>query len=334
MAGDLVTNTRANSLVSWNRSFVVGLSFATAILFPLSLLFPGHALAAVAVPLVTAGCWRLYTSFQEDAARCWAGARAFFQEKDLLAGGIFIVAAVLAIQFIVQNALRADSSDGYQIWSTKALVLYHRGSMTSDLLIPGDYDRVNAYPYMVSLYEALLSLLRGEFVFDGTKPVFAFFFVSMLASTYQAACGMTSRRVALGATALLASIPSLATQRNVEGFADMPQACLVAAVAAAFFSKEFRPQTAFRDPLPWLCVGLLLVKNEGTMLFVILCSVIAIFWFLGGPSSFLQHCRVYWRSIMIVIFGITLRLWMIEWVGGHDTEFSPLFAVASWSRAY
>lgn len=334
-AGDLITNWRSDSWISWNQSFVVGLSVATAVLFPLSLLLPAHALLALAILLIAAGGARLYSILKYDLARFRSKARTAIPHTDLVASGIFAVIAVLAIQFIVQNALRADSSDGYQIWSTKAFVLYHRGAMTKDLLIPGEYDRVNAYPFMVSLYEALLSLLRGNFVFDGTKPVFAFFFLSMLISTFYAACGLASRRIALGATALLASVPALSTHTNVEGFADMPQACLVAAVASAFLSKGFSsPPTSFRHPLPWLCIGLTLVKNEGTLLLVILTAVIGLSWIANGWSSFLHNCRAYWRAIAIVMFGFLLRMWMVEWVGGHDVEFASLASAASWTRAY
>ena len=327
-AGDLLMGRRADSLGAWNQSFVVGLSLATALLFPLSLLLPGHALLAIAVLLIAAGSWRFYSSPRFTFRRP-------VQRKDLWALAMFGVVGILAIQFIVQNTLRASASDGYQIWATKAFVLYHRGAMTTDLLIPGEYDYVISYPMMVSLYQALLSLLRGEFVFEGTKPVFAFFFISMLVSTFHAARGLASRRIALGATALLASIPALATRINLEGFADMPQACLVAAVVAAFFQAGGLSRPAsFREPLPWLWVGLLLVKNEGIILSTILGMVIGVLWMAGGPSLFIRKCRLYWRPIGIVVSGGILRIWMIYWVGGHDPVFGSLSSAATWSRAY
>jgi len=333
-AGDLITNRRSDSWSSWNQSFMVGISVSTAVLFPLSLLLPAHALLAVAILLLAAGGARLHSVLQKGIATWWSGARPGIRQRDLLALGILAVVAVLAIQFVVQNALRADDSDGYQIWSTKAFILYHRGAMTKDLLIPGEYDRVNTYPFMVPLYEALLSVLRGQFTFDGTKPVFAFFFLSMLMSTFHAARGLASTRIALGATALLASIPALTTHSNVEGFADMPEACLVAAVAAACLGNGFssRP-TSFRDPLPWLIIGLALVKDEGTVLLVILSAVIGLSWIAKGWSSFIENCRVYWRPIAIIVCGFLLRMWMVAWVGGHDVTYAPLTSAASWSRA-
>ena len=334
-AGDLLTGRRANSLWAWNQSFVVGLSLTTALLFPFSLLLRSHALLAIAALLIAAGSWRLCRTLKPSTAGSWLKRRGRFERKDLLTLAMFGVIAALAIQFIAQNALRACARDGYQIWATKSLVLYHRGAMTTDLLVPGGYDRISAYPMMVSLYQALVCLLRGGFVFERTKPVFAFFFVSMLVSTFRAARGLRSTRVALGAVVLLASIPALTTDTNVEGYADMPQACLVAAVAAALLQEEnLRRPASFREPLPWLCVGLLLVKNEGITLLSILCVVIGMFWIAGGPASFVRKCRLYWRPIAVVACGGILRLWMIYWVGGHDGTYSSLASAAAWSRAY
>src|SRR5580658_1432001 len=334
-AGDLLMGRRAGSLGAWNQSFVVGLSVVTALLFPFSILLPGHALLAIAVLLIAAGSFRLYGSLKGHMAKPWFTFRTPVERKDLWALVMFGIVGILAIQFVVQNTLRACASDGYLIWATKAFVLYRRGAMTTDLLVPGVYEYVSPYPMMVPLYEALLSLLRGAFVFEGTKPVFAFFFVSMLISTFRAARGLASRRVALGAAALLASIPALTTHTNVEGYADMPQACLVAAVVAAFFEEGSpgRP-VSFREPLPWLCIGLPLVKSEGITLLTILCIAIGMLWIAGGLSAFLRKCRLYWRPIAIVACGGILRLWTVYWVGGHDPVFGSLRSAATWSRAY
>jgi len=248
-AGDLLMGRRAGSLGEWNQSFVVGLSLATALLFPLSILLPGHALVAMAVLLMAAGSWRFGGLLKTSASKSWLSLRGLDARKDLFTLAMFCITGILAIQFIVQNTLNACVGDGYQIWATKSLVLYQRGAMTTDLLIPGEYDRVCPYPMMVSLYQALISLLRGKFVFEGTKPVFAFFFVSMLVSTFYAARRLASTRVALGATALLASLPALATGTSVEGYADMPQACLVAAVVAAFLQEGSSGRPASSNPM-------------------------------------------------------------------------------------
>src|SRR6185369_14933356 len=134
---------------------------------------------------------------------------------------------LLCVQFAIENSRLVYLWDGYQIWATKARVLYHRGGLTQNLLSPHEpllsafpnccdgTERVAAYPPAVPMLQALVAKLRGTFEWEAVKAIFPLFFVSLLVSAYSAARAFVPRGPALAASALLGLLPAVATHQSI-----------------------------------------------------------------------------------------------------------------------
>jgi hypothetical protein len=320
--GDILIQRRSAGLLEWNQSFLVGLSLAGTILFPLSWLFRGGALLLVAACLVGACAARLLRPLQWPRSDEVHSVRPLRSEPVSVA--LIILIAVLAIQFNVQNLRLTYVWDGYQVWATRALILYHGGALGKVWLSPGYDQRLLAYPPMVPLYEALVSLLRGGFEWNALKPVFGFFYVSMLISTFQAAANLVSRPVALGATALLACLPAVSTGSSIGGYADMPQAALAAGVIAAILGLRSTSRIGWRSPVPWLVGGLIAVKSEGTILALIVCAILILWKLTAAPDNLRADFRRYWQAMTVVLGCLALRWLYVAWLQFDDSTYGPL----------
>ncbi len=330
--GELLIQRRSAGLLGWNQSFLVGLSLAGTLLFPLSLLFGGSSLLLIALCLVGAGVARLLP------ARLRRQSPQSLESPDLVhplchlrsepaSIALLIFVAGLVIQFNLQNLRLSYFWDGYQVWATRALILDHNGALSKVWLSPGYDQRLLAYPPMVPLYEALVSRLRGGFEWNALKPVFGFFYISMLMSTFQAARNLVSRPVALGVAALLACLPAVSTRFSVGGYADMPQAALAAGVIVALLALRFDEKIGWRGPVPWLVGGLIVVKSEGTVLALIVCAILFSYRLMAAPDGFLADCRRHWQSIAVVFGCLVLRWLYVEWLQFGDSTYGPLDSV-------
>lgn len=322
--GDILIQRRSAGLQEWNQSFLVGLSIAGTFLFPLSLLIRGNTLLMVAVCLILAGvaCLRRQRPQPAESRHEVHSPRRLRWEPASVA--FLLLIAILALQFNVQNLRLSYFWDGYQVWGTRALMLYHNGALGKVWLSPGYDQRLLAYPPMVPLYEALVSGLRGGFEWSSLKPLFGLFYVSMLISTFQAARNLVSRPIALGAVALLACVPAVSTGLSIGGYADIPQAALAAGVLAALFGLRIDSGIGWRNPVPWLVGGLMVVKSEGTILALIVCAILVCYKLLSTPDSFLAICRRYWQAMAVVLSCLALRGLYVAWLQFHDTTYGPL----------
>jgi hypothetical protein len=168
----------------------------------------------------------------------------------------------------------------------------------------------------VPLYEALLGLVRGGFDFDVLKPVFLVFYVSMLLSTYAAARAVASVRLALAVTLLLALLRPLLHGAAAGGFADMPQAAMVAGVVAAGLGRRESQRT-----LPWLIGSLTTIKAEGTLLAGVAGVAVLLFIVTEGPHPF-QRLRSRGKAVAVVGAFFVSRLAYLRWLGIDDTLFN------------
>jgi hypothetical protein len=319
----MLIDRRSTSVLQWNQSFLTGLSLAGTLLFPLSWLFRGSALVLVAICLVGACALRFLRpsrrpqSLDEDD-------HSIRHLRSEPASVVFLaLIAILAIQFNVQNLRLTYVWDGYQVWATRALILYHDGALGKVWLSPGYDQRLLAYPPMVPLYEALVSMLRGGFDWNVLKPVFGFFYVSMLLSTFQAAASFVSRPVALGAVLLLACLPAVSTGSSIGGYADIPQAALAAGVVAAVLGLRSDSRIGWRSPAPWLLGGLIAVKSEGTILALIVCAILVL-WLTAAPHDLAEDFRRYWQAIAVVFGCFVLRWFYVAWLQFNDSTYGPL----------
>ena len=315
---------RSTGLPDWNQSFLVGLSIAGTLLFPLSLLIRGYTLLMMAVCLVLAGVAWLRRQRTQPPALPYEAQTPRQPGWEPASVAFLCLIAILVIQFNLQNLRLSYFWDGYQVWATRALMLYDNGALTKVWLSPGYDQRLLAYPPMVPLYEALVARLGGHFEWNALKPLFGLFYTSMLISTFQAARNLVSRPIALGVVALLACVPAVSTRMSVGGYADMPQAALEAGVLAALFGLRVDAGIGWRNPAPWLVGGLIVVKSEGTILALIVCAILVCYKLLSTPDSFLAICRRYWHAMAVVLSCLVLRELYVAWLQFHDTTYGPL----------
>ena len=268
---ELALRRRSTDVFGWNESFLIGAGGCAAFLFPLSLVAPRRALDAVAVcivlalaviPIRIARAWRQRRGGQGRPAP--PGAADIFSFA-------FVVFAVAL--FWVLNLRAAFAWDGFQIWATKAFLLFREGGLRPELWAGSIYEgragRAVNYPAIVPLFEALVARILGRFEFLDLKPVFVLFFASMLLSTLKAARSVTlSRLERFGVVAMIAALPAFTSRPMVGGNADLPVAACVAALAAAWLSPDSRPGR-WNSAVPWLLGSLLAAKSEGLILFAV-----------------------------------------------------------------
>ncbi len=324
--GALLLRPRAPDAFAWNECFLAGAAACAALLFPLSLLLRGRALVGTAIVLGAA----LAVGAGKRIART---PRPVPPRGPATAGSPASVLALAGIASVVL-AFAALSFryplwwDGFQVWASKAQRLFVEGGLGRSWYAGDDYDRrLLNYPPLVPLLEALLALLRGGFDFDRLKPVFLLFHTSLLLSTYAAARTRLSRPPALLATLLVALIPALSDRSAAGGYADMPQAALVAAtVAAAFRGDGARA-------LPWMIGGLTVVKNEGLILAVIACLAVAASWTDAGWKNGGRRALEHGRGIAIVAGFFVARLGYLAWLRIEDPNFRTLATADSLEEA-
>jgi hypothetical protein len=310
--GETVLGRRSRDLRAWNESFLAGAGICAAALFPLSLLLPRSALRAELA--LIAACFVVAVVRHVRHVRRPAEPPRPSSER-LDATSRFLVAAILlwAAWFAAVDLRYNMLWDGLQIWASKAQLLFYQGALAKTWY-PGDtYElRHVAYPALVPLYEALLSLVRGPFDFDAFKPIFLPFYASLLVATFGAARAVVSTRLALVATLLVALVPQLSTGPAAGGYADLPQAAFVAGVASAALRRRDR------EALPWLIGGLTTVKSEGTILAAAACGAVVLVWLLEPERRARFWRSVPWPSVAIVAVFFGLRLALLRWVAAPD----------------
>ncbi len=317
--GELILRRRSSRLVDGNEAMLVGMGASAAALFPLTLVFPHGAVIAEAIILgaclaIAVGA-RLRrsgkpTAMATDAARDPVAL--------LILGGV----AVAAAGFAALNFRYQYLWDGFLIWATKAQFLSHVGGLTR-VWFPNDlYDlRHLAYPPLVPLCEALVALLRGGFDFDKLKPVFLLFYLSLLAGTFGAARSCLSARLAAVATLLVGLVPALSTQFAAGAYADMPQAAVVAAVTGAALAGR-------NDSVPWLIGALTTVKAEGTILAVLACAGVGLYWSLESLRGLPRQAGRHGRGITIVAAFFALRFAYVRWISAPEFVYGGKLADA------
>ncbi len=314
--GELVLRRRSGGIASWNESLLAGMGTCAAALFPLSLAFPARSVLATAILMLLASAWVATSRLRGRSALprvASAGADAWTK----LAIG---ATALVAVCFTALNFRYNFAWDGFQIWASKAQLLFFRGALTREWY-PGDVYELRHVPYpsLVPLYEALLSLLRGGFDFDKLKPIFPVFYASMLISMFSALRNSATPRLASVGTLMLSLVPTLSTRTAAGAYADMPQAAMLAGVIAACLNPGDRA-------LPWLIGGLTTVKAEGTILAALACAGILLFWFLESPRGLFGRIRREAGGIAIVIFLLALRFAYERWSHAADVVYAPFDA--------
>ncbi len=109
------------------------------------------------------------------------------------------------------------------------------------------------------------------------------------------------------ATLLVCLLPALSTKYSAGGYADMPQAAVVAGVTAAAMGRR-------RDSLPWLIGALVTVKAEGLMLAVLAGAGILLFRVLESGRGWLGRLRSEAGGVAIVAGFLALRGLYGHWI--------------------
>jgi hypothetical protein len=294
---------------------LAGMGACAVALFPLSLLVGDRALVAIALLMALASLRAVARRF----SRRPAAADRQSLPVDGVTRGVLGVTALVALGFAALNFRYNYLWDGFQIWASKAQLLFYRGRLSPEWYA-GDtaYDlRHAAYPQLVPLYEALLSLLRRGFDFDRLKPVFLVFYVSMLVSTFVAVRAASSARRAAVATLLLALLPALSTRDAAGAYADVPQAAVVAGVVVGALTRK-------DAALPWLIGALTTVKAEGTILAILACLGILIFHAIEVRREFGRRLLGNTKGAAIVGMFFIARGAYGAWVGAKDEVYGHL----------
>jgi hypothetical protein len=313
--GDAVLRRKSVGAHCWNESFLVGAGVCGSALFPLSLVWPGHAVEATAYIMGLAAIWAVVSRIRHRPSKPRAAQRPEGLGDRLLLGLLGLAVAV----FVVLNFRYGFLWDGFLIFATKAKRLFYEGALTRAWFAEDEYNtRLLEYPPLIALSEALLSRLRGSFDFDALKPLFPLFYVSMLMSTFAAFSRAKLRQVALFTALLVALLPELATRMAAGGYSDMPQAAYVAGTVAASFRKESR------RTLPWLIGSLTVVKAEGTLLALIAAAAVLVFWSAGGLGKLAQRVMRHATGVAVVAVFLISRIAYLRWLDVHDTTYGPL----------
>jgi hypothetical protein len=332
--GEVVLWRRSRDLFSWNESFLVGAGVSAAALFPLSLISGRYALAQIlgalglALAIVVIRHWRARGRIDPNSRRD----RRIIRDPAAL--GLLTLLSIVTLSFAALNFRYPYLWDGFQIWASKAQILYHQGRLTPEWY-PGTTVRPLSlsYPPLVPLDEALLGVLRGGFDFDSLKPIFLVFYVSMLLSTFAAVRSRLSTRSALSATLLLALVPVVSTGTSAGGYADMPVAAFVAGAMAAGLRTPV--EGGRRDPLPWLIGSLTTVKSEGLLLALSACIAMAAIGCVEKPRRLPERFRGNAAGLVTLSAFIGLRWGYLRWIHLHDLTYGPLDSShfkQAWSR--
>lgn len=302
--GDVIRRRGSRDLADWNISLVSGMGVCAALFFPLSLLAPRRALDLTLFFMGGCAAWRIWRRARGGAARTPAAATSV--ARDPLPLLPLTLAAMAALSFIALDFRYNLLWDGFAAWASKGQRLFVDGGLSRSWY-PGEaWDaRYLAYPPLVPLFEALVGRVRGRFDFDGLKPIFVVFHLSLATSVFFAVRARASSRLAAWATAIVLLIPELSTSWAAGAYADMPQAAVAAAVVAGAMRRDGRA-------LPLLIGALTTVKPEGLVLAGLASTAAAWSVWLAGADD---RLRVLARAASVVIGFMALRIAYIRWTG-------------------
>jgi hypothetical protein len=324
--GEVGLGRTSRGAAAWSASFLVGTGIGAALLFPLSLLAPAHAVDAELALLLLAAAIAAWRRSRERRAPRLASSDSVRLPADPVARLLLAAVVALALFFAVFNLWYGNSWDSVQVFATRAKLLFHQGGLTRWWFPEDGYDtRLLAYPPMISLTEALVARVRGAFDFDRLKPIFFFFYLSLLFSTYAAARAVLSRRWALVAVLWIALLPELMTRGAAGGYVDMPMAAYVAASVAVILDTN-GARNGGRAPLPWLLGSMTAVKQEGMLLAVVGCTAIAAYWMGERPRRIAERLRVNASAMAVLAAFMVSRVAYVKWTRVHDTTWGPFDA--------
>lgn len=325
--GDLIFRRRASNIYEWFESFLAGVGCCATLLFPLSLIMRKFTLSTLAVLVALAAIVSLVNLVRSTSSRTVPGrvidaCRRW--REDRVAACILLVIVGSVFAFAIVNLRSSLLWDGFQIWSTKALVLYDHGALGPDPLRETDFvSRSITYPPLIPMYEALVALFRHRFLYEDAKPIFLLFYVTMLLATYQASRSLVSARTALVATAVLALLPAMTMQTNIGGYADMPLAAFLVAAAAACL-RSIRLGAGWRSPAPWLIGSLFAVKDEGTILAAVACGSILVVALSHPGVKIVSLLRRFWPAGFVIGSMLAVRMGYVRWIDYPDPAFARI----------
>ena len=326
MIGRLVAGNRGRRRLASVSSFLAGLGVVGLAFFPLSRVIGASALNLTTLVVSAFGVAFVALAAVRSIRRFRAGVpapqfRHIFLSWDWQSRTATAIIALFLLQFAIFNLRMSYVWDGFQIWATKALILYERGEVTRDFLVPDRREFLAGYPHLIPLYEAMLNKLVGRFEWHSLKPVFLVFFVCLLVSVYRLSRNLLPAGYALIATAIVASLPAVATGYSTGGYADMPLAAFATAGAACLSEPKARGR-----PFCWIIAGMLFVKSEATILALIFVAAIAVFWALAGRNRVSRGAREHWPAIIVIACALAVRQWELRWTEAVSLTYGPLDA--------
>ncbi len=323
--GELLLFRPCRNVSSAFESLVVGAGAAAALLFPLSLLAGPRALGLLlgmlVLALVTAVALRFgrWKRLEVDTVR------RSIDWRDPLSVLLLCLIVAASICFALLNWRMAYLWDGFQIWASRAQMLFIEGRLAPERFPETLHVAAKIrYPPLISMYEALTTLVRGGgFDFDRFKPIFLVLFLGMVALTYEAGRRVAGSRSGLIAAALVALLPPLSMGSAAGGYADMPLAFFVAALTSAILADN-ENRRGF-SATPWLMGALCMVKDEGLVLSAIAVMTTAGYWLMTASRvPVWARLRKNVAGIFIVAGMIVSRVAYLRWLDYQDSSFLEL----------
>lgn len=319
--GELLLFRPCRSLSSAFESLAVGAGAAAALLFPLSLLAGTRALALLLGMLILALVTVAALRFGRWKGREINTVRRSIDFRDWLSILLLCLIVAASICFALLNWRMAYLWDGFQIWASRAQMLFVEGRLAPESFPEAMHVAAKIrYPPLIPMYEVFTAIVRGGFDFDRFKPIFLVLFLGMVAVTYEAGRRVAGSRAGLMAAALVALLPQLATGSAAGGYADMPLAFFVAALTSAVLAGE-EDRRGF-SATPWLLGALCMVKDEGLVLAAIAVMTTASYWLLTASRVPVgTRLKNNAAGILIAAAMIMSRVAYLRWLDYQDSTF-------------
>ena len=315
--GELLLRRRSVTLRQCNEAFLTGLSALGIIVFPLTLIASRSTLRILTAFVLTSAAVTLIV--KSIGLVRWL--RGIPPRQSALSSASVVwlfVVALLVLHFAIQDLFSGYVWDGFQIWATKAMILYYSGGLTDAFLVPGEYNRLIDYPPILPLQHALLASLRGGFSWAALKANYVILFLSLLLSLFTLARQWMTRQFAFLSVALTAALPVLASHEAAGGYADMPQAAVfTGAVLAALTEGGSR---AF----PWLVGGTIMMKSEGSILATTLVAFVVIAAAVREGRAFGRWLVAHAGAAAIIAGSYLCRHWYLVWIQSQDVMYGPI----------
>lgn len=221
---------------------------------------------------------------------------------------ILVIVACLGARLVASLLAPLNDIDGIAEWGLKAKILYYDTVKTTDYFQRADYGYSNQnYPLLWPMMYAWMCAAIGQWDDLGMLILNPLNLICFTVLLYFQAKRVTSRRVALGVTAIAASVPAAMHYAECAQ-SDIP---LMLISGASFFCLyEWMRSRDFSSLMlaAFLMGGALFTKKEGIIIVVLHIAA-------AGLSVLVYSARTTWRRLFaqLAAYAAVAGLWALPW---------------------